>query len=210
MYLTATPTLGANDPAVYSSNDFTAWGKFANGTGAAPPVVTPGFARAPDGTQTATRIVFNRGPQNAVPVGAYSIVQAPDIPGTNGQLYTDSVYLKLTPGAAPVNIDLRSALPSVTESNKVVTLSDQWQRFSLVTPAIVNGMQQFQLLLWDAAHLAAKPTSLAADVLAWGFRVDPGSVALGTDYSADAGPSISPAWVLGGLAALALLSGNRR
>lgn len=203
--------LGAvGDPAQYTSNNFGAWGKYFSGPGPAlAPVVTANAGTAPDGTQTAARVVLNRGTTDTGSSGAYSMLRAVSIPGTNGKVYCDSIYLRTAPGASDVRVDIRSALQGVTETNKVVLVSSAWKRFSVVSPSIVNGQQDFDLLLWDAAHLTPK-TDLTADLLVWGFRVDEGSVPLGTDYTA-ARRRVSPVALMGvGIAALMLFGDGRR
>lgn len=212
-YMPDQTTLGATagPAATFSSNTFSAWQKLMAGQSAAAPVVTANAGSAPDGSQTASRVVLNRGVTNTGNSGAYSILRATSIPGTNGALYCDSLYIRTFPGAAASQVDIRSALQGVTETNKVITTSDVWQRVSLISPPIVNAQQDFDLLLWDAAHLTPK-TSLIADVLVWGFRVDPGSVPLGPDYTNGAAPGkLSPLALVGiGVAAFALFGGNGR
>lgn len=211
MYQTDRPTLGATAtdpvPAVLSSNDFTTWQRVMSGIACAVPAITPNSATAPDGTQTASRIVFNQGTGGGS--GSYSMLLL-DVPGTNGALYADSVYLKLTPGASAATLDVRSLIPGIVEANKVVTLTNQWQRFSVTSPPIAGGRQQFCLLSWGSPSLPGGATTQVADVLAWYARVDTGSSPLGVDYTKGAnGSGIKPAWVIGGIAAFLLL-GNRR
>lgn len=204
----APSTLGAAIGALFATSDFIAgWTRFLAGTDAALPVVTPNAGRAPDGTQTATRIVLNRGTGNGTS-GKYSILRKSAIPGAPG-VNTDSIYLALYPGAAPAKVDLRAFIPSITETNKVVTVTDQWQRFDVQTPILpASGLHDFDLLLWDNSQLPGVPTQ-TADILAWGFRVDAGPTPQGIDYSQSHAGTISVPAIIGWTAALFALFGGR-
>lgn len=179
-------TLGtAAVPAVYSTNDFTPaanWSGQRGGAGSFDPIVTPNAGRAPDGTMTATRIQFNRGPS----AGAYALVQQNGIPITDGTAYTESVFIMRTPGGPAASVGLRLAFPAQFEYNKTVTPTTRWARYSATAQTSKGGILQPQILTWDAAHIAP-PQSPAADILVWGFRIDAGLDPLGMDYSAGDG-----------------------
>ena len=148
--------------ALYSSSfDNAAWAKIAAGTGIAP-VVTANSAISPDGYQNADTIVFNVGAGTTTSDQSY-INQTLSV--TSGSTYTFSVYLKGSVGGEQLII--RTASGSYT----LLTLSNEWQRFSVTAAAASTGY---------AAHFGlrqgvAGTLNSTATVYAYGAQLELGS-----------------------------------
>jgi hypothetical protein len=143
------------------SFDAAAWAK--DNTGALNPVVTANYGTAPNGTETADRIVLNK------TGGLYSrIMQV--VGSTPSTIFTFKVWMKTT-GGGTSNVGLRLNGDGV---NCVVT--GTWTLFS-VTSTAASTTQEAQILLFD--NIVGNDET--ADILAWGaqlYRADLGSMVL--------------------------------
>ena len=122
--------------------------------------ITSNFAEAPDGTQTATRLVIN-GPVS----GSY--LRKNFYPfGSGGVTYTYSAWMKKNSSTNNEN-KVRLKIWNIGES--LITVTDEWVRYSLtLTP---NGNQYIG---WDDNQLSR------TDILIWGAQLEIGSTA--TEY----------------------------
>jgi hypothetical protein len=99
------------------------WTKSATGT-ASLPVVTPNVAAAPDGTNTADLVVFDRGVGNTLTDRSF-LFQGP-ITILNATAYTGTCYIK---AASPSDIGKQLAIRNVAASAyTIITLTNSWQR----------------------------------------------------------------------------------
>jgi hypothetical protein len=129
--------------------------------GATNPVVTANAGLAPNGTQTADRIVFNK------TGGTFSRIQQ-SVLSAIGLNYTFSVWMKTFSGGTS-NVGLRVELTGI---NCVVT--GDWQRFTVSTTATATSIGG-QILLFDSIP----GNDETADVLVWGADLRPTSQATG-------------------------------
>ena len=148
--------------ALFSESfDNASWTKTAAGTGVTP-VVTANSAISPDGYQNADTIVFNVGAGTTSSDQSY-INQTLSV--TSGSTYAFSVYLKGSVGGEQLIIRNASG------SYSLLTLSNEWQRFSVTAAAASTGY---------AAHFGlrqgvAGTLNSTATVYAYGAQVELGS-----------------------------------
>ena len=138
------------------SKDFTnsAWQKLGGGTGTAP-VVTADYTTAPDGTQTADRVIMDMG--SGTTGDNYSIIRNF---GTSGSTGTNSIYMKSnTTDSYTIGIDNVGTV-------ETVTVTPQWQRFSYS----VTNSDRLQISLRGTGN----STSRYADVSLWGGSLENG------------------------------------
>lgn len=135
------------------------WTVNSSGTGI-DAVVTSNAGVAPDGTNTADQIVFDKGA--GVTLSDFSLIQSSLLQTTSG-LHTNSIWIKSPSG--PVDLALRTiGTNSASPDYVVCNVTDVWQRFPLTTnqTSIATGMQ---LILRGTYG-----TSNAATVLVWGAQ----------------------------------------
>jgi len=149
------------------SEDFSnaAWIKSAVGTGVAP-VVTLNAAESPDGTNNATKIVFDSG--SGTTTDDLSTLED-YFNTTSGTSYTQSIYLKGESGGE--KILLRNAGNS---SYTTVTLTTEWARYSVTETAALN-FGYFSIGLRQG--LGGVVMNSKITVYAYGAQVETGSVA---------------------------------
>ena len=141
------------------------WLKTATGTGTIP-VVTPNDATAPDGTQTADRVDFDRGAGNTVSDQS-GIAQNFTTTLSAGLRYTASFYVK---AADPSSIGKILAYRTVAAAAySTVVLTDAWQRVSLSATAAATS------LLLEFNSRGTSGADNAFSVYLWGAQVSTGS-----------------------------------
>ncbi len=152
----------ATNQLLYSEQfDNSAWNKNAVGVGSAP-VVTANYGTAPDGTNTADRIVFALN-------GGLDVTDRSElrqyVNTIAGSSYVQSIWLKTTDGSTKtIQISFDAEAP------KLLTITGTWQRFSNVDPAASDTIRGFRLCLRGATG-----TSDSADLLVWGAQQGVGS-----------------------------------
>lgn len=142
---------------ILHSEDFTnaVWQKLGGGSGVAP-VVTANYSTAPNGSNTADRVVFDMG--SATSGDNYSIIRNF---GTSGSTGTNSVYIKSnTTDSYTMGIDNVGTV-------ELITVTPQWQRFSYSN----TSSDRLQLSLRGAGA----STSRYADVSIWGGSLESGT-----------------------------------
>jgi hypothetical protein len=140
--------------------DYSIWQKNKTGNGLVP-VVTANNIIAPDGTQTADKVVFD-----AVDSDGISELRQ-NISSING-IATASIWMKVDSGTAIVRIRINYTGGIKTEN---LTVTDQWQRFIVSTPD-VTGINTFQIRLRPSTG-----TSTSATVYLWGAQLEESSYA---------------------------------
>jgi hypothetical protein len=138
--------------------DHSNWGKVTGGTGVVP-VVTANTAIAPDGTQTADRIVLNK---NAGATTADLSAIERGSAATSATPYTRSIWLKSNT-ASTYQVSFRDASSGL---GTVIAVTPAWQRFA-ITETTLTANIVFQLLLRGTYG-----TSDYADILAWGAQLE--------------------------------------
>jgi predicted phage tail protein len=134
------------------------WSKQASGTGVAP-VVTGNYAAAPDGTATASRVVFNRGTGTAST--DYSRISE-NVTTVTGQPYTISVWARSSDGTSTYKLQMSLNGANAT----VITVGPTWTRYSVVLAAASDTSRIFR---FDTQG-SASTTSQTADILLWGAQ----------------------------------------
>ena len=127
-----------------------------------PSTITPNYATAPDGTNTATRLVYQTGTNPRV---------FQNISSTVGLAYTFSVWLKSADGSTQtIYLYLRETGFGTTYATTACTVTSEWQRFS-VSVVIPAGSVSIYTLIYRGA------TTPLWDILAWGAQYEQGSFA---------------------------------
>ena len=129
------------------------WTLLSDGTGSNP-AVTSNYSVAPNGTNTADRVVFDKG--SGTSGSDYSIIRQ-DVSGTTQRV--SSIYMKSNTNEN-YNIGVDDA-----GTVDVVTVTPQWQRFEH------SGSAKFRLQL----SLRQSQTSDFADVSIWGGQLEDGT-----------------------------------
>ena len=158
-----TPTTGnvTTNLLTYSEMfDNAAWTKGGAGTGTAP-IVTPNAGTAPDGTLTAERVqlALNGGTTSSDTSNLYRT------PGwtVTGIPYTASVWMKSYDGASyDVAIDYNGL------NTNVVTVTNQWQRFSATITSLDTVVRTFSAVRLRGSYA----NSDSADILLWGAQLE--------------------------------------
>jgi len=148
------------------------WIKQSAGAASAPSV-TANFAISPEGTQNASRVVFDL--NGGTTSSDFSQLQE-NISGTVGNDYTSSVYLKSNNS----NTYSVTFIP-VSGSTTIITVTPEWQRFSLsATLASAN---------FRIRTRGSEGSSDVTDILIWGAQVEEQSYA--TSYVPTNGSTIT-------------------
>ena len=157
-----------------------AWAK-GNVTVAAP-VVTGNNTAAPDGTTTASRVVYP-----AVPTGTNASVVTQTLTVT-AAVYTFSIWLKGSVGGEVIY--LHATPDAITYYRQQCVLTTQWQRFTLTTGTLTAAGWFFGV---GNDGRAAGPSTSAQTIYAWGGQVELGSTA--TTYApTTTTPNGAPRW----------------
>ena len=155
------------------------------------PVVTPNYGLAPDGSTSASRVVYARGSGG----GNASRLHSPGVTMSVGQRTQWSVWVKNTnPGPGQT---LRMSQSGAAA--KVITVTNDWTRFVQEWPSTTAGFWRGRL------DVESFVTGETADVMIWGGQLEFGSVAtpyqrVTTDFDiTEAGvPSVSHLYNDGG------------
>ncbi|MCV3281819.1 phage head spike fiber domain-containing protein [Aeromonas caviae] len=150
---------GQSTNLVIRSADMTQspWSGNNAGTGVLP-IVTGNYAVAPDGSQSATRLILNKG---AGTTGVDSATMSCPLNTTVGSTYTLSVWLKSTDGVSQPKVSLSFN----GESLAVITVTGEWRRYQITTPSATDANRFPRLQLRGGTG-----TSDTADILVWGWQ----------------------------------------
>lgn len=154
------------------------WSGMASGTGVVP-VVTGNYASAPDGSQTATRLVMNKGAGSS---GLDESTMRCGLITTQGSTYTLSVWLKSTDGVSSPKISLsfNGEVPTT------ITLTGEWRRYQITTTSAMDTNRTPRLQLRGGFG-----TSDAADILVWGWQQE--ALPFASSYIPTAGAAVTRA-----------------
>jgi len=145
-------------------DNLTAWQSIIGISGGVDPVRTANTVIAPDGSQTADTIVFNRGALNDINYQS-SISQ---FVVTGNGTFTFSLFAKATNPA-----DVGKKIYIRAKSNLIpITLSATWQRFSTTETFSTNT----NVLLGNRGGIGIPDQIVSVDL--WGAQLEPGSTAL--------------------------------
>ena len=127
------------------SNAF--WLKNGFGTGSAP-VVTSNYGTAPDGSNTADRIQFNKGAGTTA--GDQSTMAASSITTVVGQPYTASVYMRTLDGSTKY---VRLTFNGLTGSgDTLATVTGEWKRFIISINSATDTSRRLKINLRQYRH----------------------------------------------------------
>jgi hypothetical protein len=158
----------ASTNLLLQSGDFSSgtWSKGATGTSSAP-VVTGNNTTAPDGTTTASRIVYplvsGAGSSSAVSQGV----------AVTATVYTFSVWLRGAAGGERVYLQMTPDAVTFRSAPAILTIS--WQRFIYTSPAL-TAVTWYPAIGTDLRDGAQTSTS-AQTIYAWGAQFELGSFA---------------------------------
>jgi hypothetical protein len=147
------------------SNAF--WSLAVLGTGVAP-IVTANYATSPDGTQSASRIQFDRG--TGTTTNNFSLLTSSSIAPSSGD-FVVTFYAKTLSGTS-ANL-LCYLAGTTTGVGEVVTLNNEWQRFSISATASSNGSVLFGTRAGSGFYYTGGDQTL--DVAIWGVQKEAGS-----------------------------------
>lgn len=162
---TARPELSARVNLLTYSEQFdnAAWSKITSGTGSIP-AVTPNAGTAPDGTNTADLVVFNRGAGNTI--SDYSwMYQATGATLTAGVSYIGGIYAK---AATSGDVGKTLILRHVAGADITITLTADWQ--------LVSGAQTAAGVSSSLDIINRGTTGNSVSVLLWGADLRPANI----------------------------------
>lgn len=150
---------GQSTNLVIRSADMTQWPwSGANaGTGVLP-IVTGNYAVAPDGSQSATRLILNKG---AGTTGADESTMRCSLNTTVGSTYTLSVWLKSTDGVSQQKVSLSFN----GDAPASITVTGEWRRHQITTLSAIDTNRTPRLQLRGGFA-----TADTADILVWGWQ----------------------------------------
>ncbi|MFH6575342.1 hypothetical protein ACHMWS_10015 [Aeromonas caviae] len=151
---------GQSTNLVIRSADMTQlpWSGANAGTGVLP-IVTGNYAVAPDGSQSATRLILNKG---AGTTGADESTMRCSLNTTVGSTYTLSVWLKSTDGVSQPKVSLSF---NGGEGSATITVTGEWRRYQITTLSAIDANRTPRLQLRGGFG-----TSDTADILVWGWQ----------------------------------------
>jgi len=170
----------SSENLVEYSEDFSdsSWDKQSGGTGV-DPVVTPNSAISPDGTQNASKVVFNTAGGTTTSDESFLTVGLPTVIGGT---YTQSVYLKGDVGGEQILI--RGAGGSAYTT---ITLTTDWVRYEGTEVEPNNTDAYLQIGLRQG--LSGVVINQSTTVYIWGAQFEEGSVA--TSYIPTSGSTVT-------------------
>jgi len=121
--------------------------------------VTGNYAVAPDGSQSATRLILNKG---AGTTGADESTMRCSLNTTVGSTYTLSVWLKSTDGVSQPKVSLSF---NGGEGSATITVTGEWRRYQITTLSAIDANRTPRLQLRGGFG-----TSDTADILVWGWQ----------------------------------------
>lgn len=150
---------GQSTNLVIRSADMTQspWSGNNAGTGVLP-IVTGNYALAPDGSQSATRLILNKGVGTTAADTA--TISCP-LNTTVGSTYTISVWLKSTDGVSQPKVSLSFN----GEAGAIITVTGEWRRYQTTIPSATDASRFPRLQLRGGFG-----TSDSADLLVWGWQ----------------------------------------
>lgn len=151
---------GQSTNLVIRSEDMTQWPWVGTnyGTGVLP-IVTGNYAVAPDGSQSATRLILNKG---AGTTGADESTMRCSLNTTVGSTYTLSVWLKSTDGVSQQTVSLSF---NGGDGGGALTVTGEWRRYQITTLSAIDTNRTPRLQLRGGFG-----TSDTADILVWGWQ----------------------------------------
>lgn len=151
---------GQSTNLVIRSEDMTQWPWVGTnyGTGVLP-IVTGNYAVAPDGSQSATRLILNKG---AGTTGADESTMRCSLNTTVGSTYTLSVWLKSTDGVSQQTVSLSF---NGGDGGGALTVTGEWRRYQITTLSAIDANRTPRLQLRGGFG-----TSDTADILVWGWQ----------------------------------------
>ena len=162
---TARPELSARVNLLTYSEQFEngVWLKITSGTGSIP-AVTPNAGTAPDGTNTADLVVFNRGAGNTI--SDYSwMYQSTGATLTAGASYRGGIYAK---AATSGDVGKTLILRHVAGADITITLTADWQ--------LVSGAQTAAGVSSSLDIINRGTTGNSVSVLLWGADLRPANI----------------------------------
>ena len=154
------------------SEDFTnaIWIKLALGLGLNP-VITSDYTTSPDGTNNASRIIFDRG---AVSASNYSMLRTNVTSLTNPHDSSISLYLKSNTASNYTLIWYNEGAGSSPAIIEEIIVTPTWTKYTLSATNISSTSDRLQFGLWD---FNGRISSSYADVSVWGAQLEVGSYA---------------------------------
>lgn len=149
---------GQSTNIVPRSTDMSAspWSTGFGGSGKAP-IITSNYGVAPDGSQSAARVLLDKGLGAETPNESTVLCPLSTVAGTT---YTLSVWMKSTDGVATQKVSLSFNGAVAT----TVTVNGEWRRYSIIT--VATDSSRFPRLQLRGGV----GTSDTADVLVWGWQ----------------------------------------
>lgn len=151
---------GQSTNLVIRSADMTQspWSGNNSGTGVLP-IVTGNYAVAPDGSQSANRLILNKGAGTTT--GDASTMSCV-LNTTVGSTYTLSVWLKSTDGVSQPKVSLSF---NGGDGSATITVTGEWRRYQITTLSAIDANRTPRLQLRGGFG-----TSDTADILVWGWQ----------------------------------------
>lgn len=160
------------------------WAKAAGGFGSTP-TVTANAGVAPDGTATADLVLFDAGAAPSSLSDFSRVANTLSAAVRSGQSFTSSVWMRTFDGSTKL-----VSLANATGVSNPVTVTADWQRFSVTTTLAADATVAV------VVSLIGTGTAAAAAVLVWGAQAEVGASATRyeSNSSASAPLTVSPSY----------------